>query len=515
MKRRDFLKLGGLVGLFSLLPFPIPAFRKEEFRPEKSLPILFKKGKKQVFVDWWFVEPGYGMPFWKSYQEKYGTLPWFSPYGIKLTLNRPVLQEEPFLTEDPLGQIGAYCTLMYDKGLYRFWYETYGREAKGDEGAKICYMESEDGRNWRRPRLGLIEYRGSRANNIVYGYGPPEKGGPVGGHGASIFKDPSAPPNQRYKLVHLGRAGKGAHLADWLYGAVSPDGIDWRILKDPILKYTSDTQTVGLYDEELGKYVLYLRGWSPQDALGFGGRRIVRRSESKDFSSFPPPEDVLTPQPWWDPWTDIYTNAYHRWPGAQDAHIMMPALYHRNSDMVEVYFAVSRDGKRWSLFPQPFISSRDVPGSVSIYVGRGIVPYGRGRWAFPVFISEKAHNEYRRKKRAIYLATIREDGFICVETELKGEFYTFPFRFEGGKLLLNASTLPGGQIRVGLLEVKNRREAVEIKGFSLEDCNPLKGDILWKEVSWKGTSDISRFQGKVLRLRFELVRGKIYSFKFL
>jgi hypothetical protein len=31
-----------------------------------------------------------------------------------------------------------------------------------------CYAESEDGINWKKPRLGLFEVNGSSANNIVF-----------------------------------------------------------------------------------------------------------------------------------------------------------------------------------------------------------------------------------------------------------------------------------------------------------------------------------------------------------
>ena len=63
-----------------------------------------------------------------------------------------------------------------------------------------CYAESDDGIHWRKPELGLFEFRGSKANNIVIASGHV---GPLqvdAGHPA-VFKDenPDAPAEARYK----------------------------------------------------------------------------------------------------------------------------------------------------------------------------------------------------------------------------------------------------------------------------------------------------------------------------
>ena len=40
----------------------------------------------------------------------------------------------------------------------------------------ICYATSKDGVTWAKPELGLVEYEGSTANNILWrGIGPPEQ----------------------------------------------------------------------------------------------------------------------------------------------------------------------------------------------------------------------------------------------------------------------------------------------------------------------------------------------------
>ncbi|MES0337077.1 MAG: hypothetical protein SFH39_12085 [Candidatus Magnetobacterium sp. LHC-1] len=480
-----------------------------------TLPQHFIRGRKNVFLDWQLIEPGYGIPFWKFYQDKHGLLPWLSPSGIELKVMRPEIATEPFVHNDPLGFIGAYSTLLYEDGLYRLWYATYDFNEKGQEFDKLCYMQSEDFKHWHRPNLGLIPYKASSDNNIVYGLGAKDSGGEVGAHGATVFIDPYAPPQERYKLAHLGPAEEGYTLQSWLYGATSPDGIHWKTLPEPILRYTSDTQSVGTFDEDSGKYALYLRGWYPKNRYGSGGRRMITRAQSTDFGKFPAPRPLVMPQTSWGPYTDIYTNSYHKWPGADNAHIMFPALYHRDTDTVDVHIALSRDANHWS-FPQgnPIISNDDRPDKVTIYTGNGIVPYGNDLWAFPVFFSRRAHNEYTDERPALYLATIRQDGFVAVEANLRGEFYTYPCVFSGNSLSLNAVSYTGGQIKVEILEVKPALELTPIEGFTLDVCDAVSGSVLWQRVTWRGSADISSLAGKIVRFRFALIRARLYAFRF-
>lgn len=66
--------------------------------------------------------------------------------------------------------------------------DRYGRTfADNDRGDLTCYAESYDrGITWTKPALGAVTYEGSRANNIVWDL-----------HGASVFKDEHAAPEQR------------------------------------------------------------------------------------------------------------------------------------------------------------------------------------------------------------------------------------------------------------------------------------------------------------------------------
>ena len=61
-------------------------------------------------------------------------------------------------------------TVMYDQdlGRFRFWTTlSDSTRPKFDASRVQVYWESEDGIEWTAPELGLVEFEGSRANNVI------------------------------------------------------------------------------------------------------------------------------------------------------------------------------------------------------------------------------------------------------------------------------------------------------------------------------------------------------------
>ena len=52
----------------------------------------------------------------------------------------------------------------------------------------ICYATSRDGISWDKPELGLVDYEGSTANNIVWRGGGNTKEQWGGPHGTGILR---------------------------------------------------------------------------------------------------------------------------------------------------------------------------------------------------------------------------------------------------------------------------------------------------------------------------------------
>ena len=72
------------------------------------------------------------------------------------------------------------------------WYRLYpvtptGRYTDERRGPRLtCYAESKDGIHWEKPDLGIVEWQGSRRNNILF---PP---GDIQGTNACVIIDPNA-----------------------------------------------------------------------------------------------------------------------------------------------------------------------------------------------------------------------------------------------------------------------------------------------------------------------------------
>lgn len=94
---------------------------------------------------------------------------------------------------------------------YHMWYS-------GHDGSmrSICYAQSDDGLKWTKPKLGLVEYKKRKENNLVA-----IDGGLMKGMSALVVHDPEDPdPARRFKMI------REINPAEIL-AAVSPDGLNW------------------------------------------------------------------------------------------------------------------------------------------------------------------------------------------------------------------------------------------------------------------------------------------------
>lgn len=487
---------------------------------------------KQVFIDWELIEPGYGLSWGGERPTS-----WEMPHGVRIAVHRPRIDLQPLIVADRPWEsmVTGIVTLMEDEGRYRMWYECWslaeGEDSIGKGGypKMLAYAESTDGANWVKPRLGTVSFGGSTDNNIVYGLDLP-LGRTI--HGAGVFKDPSASPDERYKLVCMTREGIG--------GAVSPDGLRWKALEQLLVPgYLSDTPNVARFDAERGRYVGYFRGWGGWTASNRRknttghGRRTIAYAESDRFESWPWPQTIVAPSVNDDPDTDIYTNSYAPWPDAPDAHLMFPGYYQRTRDVREVHLLTSRDGIDWHRPASEPIIPCGEPGSDwgegSWLAGAGLVSVHPGEWSLPVRPQSRSHNQYQfpiglqnpPNHGELCLATWREDGFTSLEAEAQGGCSTMPIVFKGGRLEINAWTRFGGEIRIELADPSGEtfgasyKTAEAIAGHTFEDCDPISGGVLKHVVTWNGESDLSAWAGRPVRLRFSLRRARLFAFQFV
>ncbi len=140
----------------------------------------------------------------------------------------PDPKEVVFETGEPWeGNTSGYYTVFQDGDLYRMIYRGWQHDAKMKATHKevTCYAESKDGIRWKKPKLGLFDWSGSKDNNIVW-LGP-------GTHNFTAFRDdnPKAPVEARYKAFGgVGSFGGG------LVPFESPDCTHWKLTqKMPVI----------------------------------------------------------------------------------------------------------------------------------------------------------------------------------------------------------------------------------------------------------------------------------------
>jgi len=451
--------------------------------------------------------------------------------GIVLTVNEARKHPEPVLVADRPWEsmcIGGYFTILEEDGRYRLWYDSFASDYKSDADDRLCYAVSDDGLHWEKPELGLIEFQGSKKNNIVL-----EDIGGDGYHGGTVFIDPSARPEERYKILYQ---AEGRTRGDFMRGACSPDGIHWKKYPGILADHLSDTQTVVYHDERLKKYVGYFRLWT-------GGKekeyRAIGRSETEDFLHWPrDPALVLAPDEFDPVDMHMYTNAYHQYREAADAHFFLiasfyslrtgmgkplplnrklPLASYTATDCVDIQLAVSRNGILWYRPDRrPFIrlGNEGDPDSGSIYAGVGVIPKGDEIWIYYTCLRHKhgeAYPNIMSYAGQLRIAKVRRDGFVSADAGYRGGYIlTPPLKFCGSRLELNYDAGAGGFVSVEILD----NNGWPVKGLAKDDCDLLRGSSTAKAVTWKGESDVSCLAGKPIRLRITMRDVRLYAFQF-
>ena len=460
--------------------------------------------------------------------------------GFVTTMNPAARNNTPVLTpEKPWESHGcSNPTVMLDEGVYKMWYS-----ANGEDGIpRDCYATSTDGIHWERPNLGLIDYQGSRENSIIS----------LDLNHGSIFKDPSAEPERRYKCI-LG-AGKYDYVAvygggarfrydeippeTWHYGSVgglySPDGIHWTPCDKLIMPWYTDTRNVAFWDDRIQKYVAYVR-WNEYLRVEDGAQRgsfdyrAIARSESTDFENFPVPEKIIEPD-FDDPedadmWGGgLYDTAAVKYPLADDAYFIFTAAYYHTTDALDIQLATSRDGIHFTRWREPFVrlGPDGAFDSLMLYMGVGVLPIGDELRLYYTGYDQPhdkvTGEEYRP---AIGSALLRLDGFVSQDAagpplnppasggNEGGWLTTLPFTCEGSHLEVNMDGSARGWLKVEILD-----EGMQpLKSFTEAEADRLGGSSTSQTVTWGGRQDLSALKGQTVRLRFVGQSVKLYAFQ--
>jgi hypothetical protein len=465
----------------------------------------------------------------------------------ELRLHRPVPQEIVIEHDAPWeGSGSGYHSLFQDGGLYRMYYKAWqltvtpGKVNTSEHPLYCAYAESRDGIHWTKPDLGLHEFKGSKANNIVIATGKFDGVEADAGHPA-VFKDenPAAAPDARYKAILRSNGPKG------LLAFKSPDGLRWTSMSTaPVITDGAfDSQNLAFWDGARGEYRAYWRyftagvtdekNWKP------AGHRAIRTATSRDFLHWDHTANLAYVD---SPSEQLYTSQikpYHRAPhlllgfpvryverGWSEAMRALPEREQREARagaterygtaLTETLFMASRDGvtfKRWNegfLRPGPERDGTWAYGNQ--YMAWQVVETPSALAGAPNELSLYATESYWTGRSSVLRRhTLRLDGFVSASAPMSGgELITRPVRFQGKRLELNFATSAAGAVRVELQDADGQ----PLPGFALADCPPLFGDTIARAVAWKAGSDLSPHAGKAVRLRFVLQDADVYAFQF-
>ena len=451
--------------------------------------------------------------------------------GAKLTLHQPLLREVVIRHDAPWeGNVSWTHSVIQDGPIYRMYYRGAHADINNDATARsfLCYAESNDGIHWKKPEVGLVDFKESKKNNIIWSRAESAKlwniPDSVGlwnmliSINCGVFKDanPDCPPDARYKML-------GGHCNSGSCAFKSADGIHFTAMSQgPVISSTLgnqfDSNTSVFWDSVGNRYLSFHRA----GRLDYNMRETVMCS-SKDFLHWSDPVFLEYPGA---PTEQLYTNsivAYARAP-----HILMgfPKRFMEGRKAVDLcplddgisdgVFMTSRDGLHFRRWPEAFLRPGLQPEcwvNRNNFIANGMVVTKSDLVGAPDELSIYAIEGYYSANNTCRLRrhTIRMDGFVSMQAPLSGgEFVTKPLVFAGKTLVMNYSTSAAGSVSVELQTPHGK----PIDGFSLADCGEIYGDQLDRTVAWKDKNDVSKLAGTPVRLHFVLKDADLYSIQF-
>jgi hypothetical protein len=443
---------------------------------------------------------------------------------VKYAGNPVVRADQP--TDGMTIQIRSAPSWDETEQVWKLWYIRFTDDGNGAGGSG--YATSKDGIHWEKPVVGVVDIRGSKANNLIMVKDDPKA------FTQHVFIDPHAPPESRYRGM-IGPHGRQP--------IVSADGFVFTKLDVPPIP-SQDESHIN-WDETTGQYILTVKNSGP-----FG--RSVYLSLSKDYRH------------WTDPQLIYHADALDQELGAQyireveaNPRMWRPTINHPDEYNVEIYnMPVFRyEGLYIGLptyfessgrIPQPrgnqdgvnspkLVSSRDLTAWTRVGDRRHFIPVSElGTDALdtgqilaashPILMGDelwfyysgidvrhrpnvpKVVDEYRG---AIHLAKLRRDGFVSLSTGATPGFVdTRPLVLEGGHLFINASTTAAGRITAEITDASGRSV---LSGWESENCTVITGDSPRVELQWPGRT-LAELAGQLVRIRFKLEQADLYSF---
>lgn len=431
-------------------------------------------------------------------------------------------ENNPLFTQDMPWEIridNGYPNVIYDRREQIFHcYYTLFTEDKDTEGTtlqertqrnyrprmdrvtSLAYARSKDGIHWEKPSLGLVDWRGSKENNLLFRYA----------HGTGVMLDErDKNAGRRFKMVtKVDIPGHGAHMAV----GFSEDGIHWgELIPWPEYNPQADSHNFPFWNEEEQCYMLVSRIWKD-------GIRVTTISHSQDFIHWSEPVETLRGRGYEN---QIYSMPVFKTHGL---YLGLASLIHegdrneKNFDCVDCELTWSADGKKFdfaamdqAVIPRGDGHYPDGEFDNSCIYASSPVTDGQKVWIYYMG-GNGQHTNFRESSlgRAYWEA----DKFAC-----------WTEKNEGMESILTTTTLTlGGNYIEVLADEADAEKDWELmasvhpvwtenayEGLGMEDAVTEKSGR-WICISWKGKklpdkSGCIRFQFK--NLKIWAVRGEL------
>jgi len=217
-------------------------------------------------------------------------VPGKTPYNMNpIVLGRG----EPGAPDD--AGVTFYGTVIEIDGELRMWYQA--KSSQDRSGRRLAYAVSRDGETWEKPNLGLVEFNGSRDNNIVDLFD-----GRSVLTSCPILYDPDDPdPGRRFKMCI-----ECSPYMNQLAVAYSADGLSWTespnnpvapaqetgsVIKVGACYYVVSQDELGYHGSHYGvarkmiSYASYdFETWTQASCLGFRRDEVAPRPEVLDHN---------------------------------------------------------------------------------------------------------------------------------------------------------------------------------------------------------------------------------------
>ncbi len=490
--------------------------------------------------------------------------------GLRRTMHQPEKRGPVLKAEHPWeGQyIAVFSPPMWvpEEGLYKQVYECRHHE---EEKKKYALAVSEDGVNWKKPHLGLVEHRGSTDNNL---FQTPDDSRLV-----HVVHDPDDPdPGRRYKGLLTVPGGR--------IPVISRDAMHWRKLEAKLP--SGDAGTIA-FDREKRLFMAMLKrpnsntvgrsydisfshdflNWStPRFLFGMDKDRdqemakaVIRRRLSNPAFANPL---FIEPDPqlgWQTPeWRhSLSDQARATWraecynfgvvPYAGLYIGLITAYYATGTALPEknntdgfnqIQLAVSRDLQSWHRAGDrlPFLETSPVTcglvgnydrlqlgayngliqhkGTIRLYydgMKRRVPQHDRwlnGKPRDPATLSDSERADWLNDTHsAMCLAELRRDGFVSLDAgEETGYVLTTPVHIDGSKMLLNLDA-PQGEAHVEILN----EDCTPIPAFAGKNAGKATGNDTQVRVHWPAQQEFGSLSGKTVRLKIRLRHARLYA----